>query len=158
VNIKKILFFGAVAGILILTVAGCGLVSSKKQNSSGVSLYPELTPAQIELLHHNFNLTSVNGLPFPTSGQPPRIEFNQGFRVSGQVCNTFSGFGSLTDNVLLVTEMVSTRMLCADQNLNNLENLIITMLQNGVLLHQQATTLTLSRGEDVLVFSLRDWV
>ena len=154
---KKILLFCVVMGLLILPLTGCRMGAPDVPGTPGAS-NPELTPTQFELLHHNFYLTSVNGQPYPTSAQSPRIEFNEGFRVSGQICNTFSGFGELTDNILVVKEMVSTKMFCADPNLNNLENLLTTLLQEGVTIQKQTTTLTLSRGSDVLGFTLRDWV
>ena len=115
-------------------------------------------PDRNDLLHRRFVLESVDGAAFSSSVKTPDIEFNENFRVSGQMCNRYTGQGELANGVLTVRQMASTKMLCVDQELNALEQLFGVMLREGAAIDLSGTTLTLRQGGHVLVFTLRDWV
>ena len=115
------------------------------------------TLTQADLLHRRFVLESVDGKPF-THERAPDIEFGEGFRVYGAVCNRYTGQGELKNDVLFVKQMASTKMLCADGTLNTLEQDFARMLQDGATVEFADNTLTLRQGGRVLVYKARDWV
>ncbi|MCC8194967.1 MAG: META domain-containing protein [Deltaproteobacteria bacterium] len=114
-------------------------------------------PAQADLLHRRFVLATVDGDPFPAMN-PPDIEFNEGFRVSGRICNRYTGLGTLENGVLTVGQMATTKMLCPDDTLNRFETMFAAMLAAGVKVDLEDDRLRLSQGGHVLVFTARDWV
>ena len=114
--------------------------------------------SQLDLLHRNYVLISIDGEPFSIQDHQPNIEFGAGFRVSGAVCNRYTGQGVLKNSVLTVDQMASTKMLCIDPALNQLESDFSNMLMNGVRVSQTANSLTLSHDGRVLLFRIRDWV
>lgn len=114
-----------------------------------------------DLLHHNFVLVSVDGKEFKSS-KTPNLEFNEGFRMAGSACNRLLGQAKLANNTLVVEQMVSTKMLCFETELNELEYLLSNMLQAGVniTLSGESTNkmLTLKQGTHTLVYKLQDFV
>ena len=115
-------------------------------------------PTRDELLHRRFVLTSVDGVPQAASPITPDIEFNEGFRVSGRMCNRYAGQGKLENGLLTVGQMISTKMLCTDDALNRLDGLLAAMLAAGARADLSGGTLTLRQGGHTLVFTARDWV
>ena len=110
-----------------------------------------------DLLHHNFVLAEVNGQPF-SGEKKPNIQFNEGMRVSGAICNNYTGQGELAGGKLYVRQLASTKMLCFEQGLNELEFAFGNMLMNGAEISYRGNTLTLSGEGRVLKFELRDYV
>ena len=114
---------------------------------------------QQDLLGHAYVLSAFDGTAFNTDiPEAVYIEFSESFRVSGKICNNFTGMGELVDGRLLVRQMASTRMLCAYSPLNELESTFSQMLMNGADLRLEGNLLTLSGQGHELVFSQRDWV
>lgn len=134
----------------VIALSGCGGKSNAAQQKSALS--------KEDLLHHNFTLTHINGKAFTGTERTPSIEFNEGFRVSGATCNRFMGQAELKDGVLIVKEMASTMMLCADPDLNKLEQDFSVMLEAGADITFQENILTLSRNGYVLQYILSDQV
>lgn len=141
-NISRKLTISALCFTFLLA-AGCA--GSKNMN-------------QKDLLHHRFVLESIDGVPFESSVRTPDIEFGEGFRVYGGICNRYTGQGELADNVLTVKQMASTKMLCADDKLNKFEGQFAQMLSAGAEIAIEGNTLTLKQGGHVLVYKLADWV
>jgi heat shock protein HslJ len=112
-------------------------------------------PAPDDLVHRRFVLVSVDGLPFAAS-KAPDIAFNEGFRVSGQICNRYMGQGKLEGGVLAVAQMASTKMLCADGALNRFEARFAAMLTAGAEADLSGGILTLRQGGHVLVYAATD--
>ncbi len=73
-------FFSIFLSFLLLPAVGfaAGCASAK-------------SPTQAALLHRRFVLESIDGIPFASATRTPDIEFNEGFRVSGQICNRYMG-------------------------------------------------------------------
>lgn len=144
--------------------------ASKGQASQGpVPAGPAAAPAapapqqqvalsEKDLLHHRFVLKTADGVDYSTKERVPTLEFNEGFRVSGGICNRFTGQAKLEGSVLTVKQMASTKMLCVDQALNALETTFAVMLDKGVAVTLADNVLTLSGDGHVLVYELRDLV
>ena len=114
-------------------------------------------PEQSKLLHHNFILTEVNGTAF-IGEKIPNIQFGEGLKVSGSVCNNYIGQGELIGDKLFVRELASTKMLCPDQDLNELEFAFGNMLMAGATISYNWNTLTLVGDGYRLKFKLQDLV
>lgn len=130
-----------------LLLTGCGMSQNGK------------TVTEDDLLHHNFVLQSVDGVAVkPQSGNAPSIEFGEKMHVSGTMCNRFFGSGQLQNGVLTVKNLASTRMLCTDAQRNQWDQTLSAVLEKGAKISLNAQQLTLSGGDHVLVYTLRDWV
>ena len=115
-------------------------------------------PGKTDLAHRRFVLENVDGKTFSSMAETPDIEFGEGFRVYGKICNRFTGQGELEGNVLFVRLMASTKMICADADLNRLENQFAQMLMAGVVLELSGNTLALRQVDHELVYTLQDRV
>lgn len=147
---KRTTIFLAALCMTAMLLAACGAKNSVPDQTSGVS--------KQDLLHHAFVLASINGKPFVKKERLPSLEFNEGFRVSGAMCNRFTGQAELENGMLTVKQIASTSMLCEDQELNRLEYDFSTMLMSGAAVTLAGKTLTLRRDGYVLEFILRDLV
>ncbi|CNI95967.1 heat shock protein HslJ [Yersinia aldovae] len=142
---KKILPF-AIVGVLL---TGCGMSQSGNDTTRSVT--------ENDLLHHNFVLLSVNGQA-PLKKPAPSIEFGEKMHISGAMCNRFMGQGELKEGVLTAKGLASTRMLCADEQLNQWDALIGEALGNGVKVTLNKGQLTLSNNAHTLIYQQKDWV
>lgn len=136
----------------IVTLVALSMLMAGCVSNSKVSVNSD------QLQHHRFVLQSVNGKPFPASKNPPELSFGEKMTVSGKMCNRFSGEGKLSDGELKVKEMAMTRMMCADPQLNELDNTISTMLRKGAQVDLTANQLTLATAEHTLTYKLSDLV
>lgn len=140
--------------VLVTTlVAGCSMNSiqnglSAMQNIPGVS----------DLLHHHFVLKSYDGKTIKTGKMTPHIEFGENLTVNGSMCNNFHGKGDFTGGVLTVKQLVSTRKMCIDPTLNELDSVINQMLSQGAKVSLSKGSFTLKTAEHTLVYGLKDWV
>lgn len=111
-----------------------------------------------QLQHHRFVLESVNGKPVTGETTQPELSFGENMTVSGSMCNHFTGKGKLSDGELRVKDLAMTRKMCANPQLNELDNTISQMLSNGVQVDLTANQLTLATAEHTLMFKLADLV
>ena len=110
-----------------------------------------------DLLTHRFELAAINGEAFAArEGRTPEIFFDQGMMVSGSACNRFRGKGEVKDGKLVVKEMASTMMMCADDTLNTLERDISAMLAGGAALSLQDGSLTVEGNGVTLTYKKSD--
>jgi heat shock protein HslJ len=105
-----------------------------------------------QLQNHRFVLETVNGTAVKHGGTAPEIAFGEKMAVSGVMCNRFSGEGKLSEGELRVKEMAMTRKLCADPQLNELDNTIGAMLRKGAQVDLTQDQLTLATAETTLMF------
>ena len=103
------------------------------------------------LAHQKFTLKKVNGADYHGQ-QTPFIEFGDNAMVSGKVCNTFRGPGQLAGSVLTVQSMISTKMLCPVDGLDELETRFFSMLEQGAEISMNSSQLSFKQGGTVLVF------
>lgn len=126
---------------------------------SACSMNQDTSVKQNDLQHHRFELVSVDGTPVAASqGRVPEIQFGEDLHVSGKMCNGFFGKGELHNNVLTVKGMGATRMLCADQNLNQWDQVIGDVLNKGASVNLNQGTLVLTEGQHTLIYKLKDLV
>ena len=111
-----------------------------------------------DLEHRRYVLESVDGKPLTASQRQLDISFGENLHVAGSMCNRFMGQGKLDGNVLKVDGMASTRMLCAEPELNQLDNLIGELLTTGATVAVKPQSLTLKNQQHTLVYKQADWV
>ncbi|MCL2791261.1 MAG: META domain-containing protein [Desulfobulbus sp.] len=133
--------------VLAALTGACG-----KSNSGESALIPQ------DLLHHRFVLVSSDGKDFSANKRIPSIEFNEGLRISGTACNQFTGQGHLAGNILTVKQLASTKMLCVDPDLNELENLLQRVLSEGAQLRLNGQNLVIRQNGHELLYKRNDWV
>ena len=110
-----------------------------------------------DLLHRNFELVSIDDKTF-TGEKVPNLEFNEGMRISGAICNRYVGQAELQNNTLTAPNMASTKMICNDKVLDELESSMSRMLVSGAKVTLQGNVLTLEDSEQKLTFHLKDAV
>ena len=124
--------------LLGLGLNACAFFSSDNQQNVQRSVYV---------------LTEMNGTPFQAS-KIPYLQFHEGFMVSGAICNSFIGQGELVDGTLFVRDFATTRTLCPDPQLNELEFALGNMLMLGAGFETSGNELTLTGPELVLKFQV----
>lgn len=113
-----------------------------------------------QLQHHRFVLESVDGKPLTLPGnsqRQPSIDFGEKMHISGAMCNRFNGQGQLNDGVL-TARLASTRMMCVEPQLNELDNLLGQMLAAGAHVSVTNDRLTLKNAQHTLVYKRAEWV
>jgi heat shock protein HslJ len=133
--------------VLSILISGCA--SNSNNNNSGL---------QKELIHRNYVLINYDGQTIEPKNMSPRIEFGETFFVSGAMCNSFAGQGSLRGDVLKVSNMAATQAMCMDDVRNQLDGVISEMLTKGVKIKLEDKILTLTNKKHTLIFTNRDWV
>ncbi|POT55209.1 heat-inducible protein [Citrobacter amalonaticus] len=136
-----------VVALVALSVLMAGCVSNGKMSVS-----------REQLQHHRFVLESVNGKPVAMNKNPLELSFGENMTLSGNMCNRFSGQGKLSDGELKVKDMAMTRMFCAEPQLNELDNILSTMLKKGAQVDLTANRLTLATADQTLTYKLSDLV
>lgn len=109
-----------------------------------------------DLLNRHFVLQTVNGKSAPGGERIPRLAFGEDFRITGFVCNRFTGQATLENDVLRVENMASTKMLCGDDALNQLETEFGKMMTKGARAGFDGKTLTLRGDGNVLTYALQN--
>lgn len=149
--ITNFLFFGGfmkklIAFILIAFIlSGCNTEQSVK---------PE------DLLHRHFVLVKANGdiIKEDNTMNIPYLEFGENFKISGRMCNQFFGQATYQDDVISSPGLVSTKMLCPNNQLNLLDNIIAQLFQDGAKVSMKENKLILASGENKLIYELKDRV
>lgn len=114
-----------------------------------------------DLMHHRFVLTHADGVAMKDTSRQQRpldIEFGENMHISGAMCNSFMGKGELKNGVLMAPQLASTRMACLDEHLNQLDQTVSNMLNEGAMVRFENGTLTLSTSTHSLTYRLMDWV
>jgi len=130
-----------VSAIVLLGLCACGA------NAHGVS--------QESLMRRSYVLSHVDGMPFSATPMPvPVLAFAEDMRISGAICNNFTGMAELKGNRLTAKYLASTRKLCFDNKVNALESDFLRLLGEGLELAQDGESLTLRRGERSFTYRL----
>lgn len=127
-----------------LTLAGCAQPSAQKTLSAQ------------DLENHRFVLQSVNGTPFVATetGKLPELGFGDKMQISGSMCNRFFGQATLNGDQLKAEGLAMTRMMCAEPQLNELDNQLGQMLHTGAQVSLNGQQLTLKNEQHTLVYTL----
>ncbi|MDV5356751.1 heat shock protein HslJ [Kosakonia sp. SMBL-WEM22] len=133
---KKLIALVALSAVL----AGC--VSSR-----AVQLKPE------QLENQRFVLTTFNGKSVAPDEPKPEIRFDKDLRVSGKMCNGFTGQGKLSDGALTVKHLAMTMMMCPDPQRNELDHTINAMLAEGAQVDLTGNQLTLTTATQTLIYT-----
>lgn len=165
---KQTIYFCIVAALFAFGLTGCSEEQAQPTAAhtegpaadSGPATDSAAPPAatsviQADLLQRYFVLRSVNGQDYTHKERVPDLEFGEGFRVFGQMCNRYTGQAALEDGKLFVRQMASTKMLCPDTKLNQLEDAFAQMVHAGADLAFDGSTLTLVGNNLEMLFDLR---
>lgn len=92
-------------------------------------------PSVDDLLHRRFLAVKLNGNPVKVNNDhPPILEFNGEkdvvFKISGRMCNQFTGNATLKDGVLSA-RLAATMKMCIDPVLMELEQTFHRLLADG---------------------------
>lgn len=148
---KKILISAAT----LLLVTACATEGSEMGKDSNIVTAKDLQ-------HHNYVLTEIDGKAYRTkkNAMSPNIAFGEKMNISGEMCNNYFGQGQLKDGVLMAKGVGMTRKFCSDATLNQLDQKIGQLLEDGakVSLEDDGKNLILSNDKTTLKFWLKDFV
>lgn len=134
--------------ILTLVALSVLLTGCVRSGANNVSVKAE------QLAEQRFVLETVNGQAVAPGEHPAEIRFDKEMKVSGSMCNQFSGQGKLSESKLTVKNMAMTRMMCVDAQRNTLDNTIGTMLNAGAQVDLTDSQLTLTTADQTLIYKL----
>lgn len=149
-KIKSFLAIVVAVGLL----SACDTTNTANTETSATKS-PDVTLT--DLTHHRFELTQFNGQPVDAK-KKPTVEFGENNTISGAMCNRYTGSFKLDTNVITASNLAMTRMLCPEEVLNKLDFLFGDILSKGATVALDAKVLTLSNGDNKLVFELNDLV
>lgn len=134
-------------GMLTLTIVGC----ERAPDASPKATYD----AWNGLARSDFQLVRRNGKPL-TGNRQPSLSFHRDNRVSGSICNRFTGFGQIKEGQLTITGLLFSSMFCVDPELSALETEFGTALRQGAHITLQNDQLCLWGNGVDLVYT-RKW-
>lgn len=138
--------------LLIISFVTIGLITTACDSNNQLTVDPK------DLIHHRFELISVNNEAFSQNNQV-FIEFNENMNINGKMCNVFFGQATLNTTILKSPGVSMTKMQCGDnEQLNQLDKMISLLLKNGATLSLDSETgiLILKNDQDKLKYILRD--
>ena len=135
----------AVCCLLLAALPACA--ASRRTSTSAEA------PALEELAGRTYYLVSMDGKNFEGADAPP-LSFTGEGRVSGRTCNNFNGTAKIVNGTLTAKNAASTRMACLQPFLNELEQTLSGMLQNGAQIRLDGRQLILARDGHTLVYAL----
>lgn len=148
---KKILMSAATL-LLVTACASEGGEMAKDSNSVTAK----------DLQHHNYVLTEIDGKAYriAKNAMSPNIAFGEKMNISGEMCNNYFGQGELKNGVLTAKGVGMTRKFCSDATLNQLDQKISQLLEDGakVSLEDDGKNLILSNDKTTLKFWLKDYM
>ncbi|MWN31085.1 MULTISPECIES: META domain-containing protein [unclassified Gilliamella] len=108
-----------------------------------------------DLMHHRFVLIKSNGQPVSLDEQAELI-FGEKMTITGKMCNQFSGQVTLNKDSINGSGLAMTKMLCSDEQLNQLDYIITQLITNGAKINLNNNQLTLKNNENELIYQLND--
>jgi heat shock protein HslJ len=174
---------GLITGLALASLIGFGLLLSHLEASD---VYQEVPAGQAKpeeaalpvtpglpaaadlaaLADRNFVIHSFDGQELREegpSGAPlvwPNLSFGEWPEVTGRICNHFRGTAEVTaEGRRLKILAAATRMMCLEENINQLENVFQKITTEGAdfSLSPDGRVLILSGDGHILVFHLRDY-
>lgn len=116
------------------------------------------TPAAVEdLEHHRYEARFLNNEKIDLQHDvASELSFGEDLHISGKACNRFAGKANLENGVLTAPNIAATRMFCAEESLNAMENALFTMFRKGGKVTIEGENLFLSDDENTITFVRRD--
>ncbi|MCL2122882.1 MAG: META domain-containing protein [Desulfovibrionaceae bacterium] len=143
------MFFARIAVCCLLLAALPACAAGRRTEDGGNTGGPSLEA----LAGRTFYLVSMDGKSFEGAGAP-ELGFTLEGRVFGKACNRFSGAAHMANGTLTAQNAALTRMACQQPFLNELEQILSGMLQNGARASLEGRQLTLARDGHTLVYAL----
>ncbi|WP_087018583.1 META domain-containing protein [Thaumasiovibrio subtropicus] len=100
-------------GLGLLSMVGCG-------STSGQSTQEITMVTAADLLHHNWQLLSIDGAPVTADHKlnTPRLEVGEALNSNGYAgCNTYMGKAELNDSQFRIEQMIMTMKACSEQSM-----------------------------------------
>jgi heat shock protein HslJ len=113
------------------------------------------TLQEADLMHHRFVLTKANGQDISLDDQA-EIIFGENLTITGKMCNHFSGKVTLDNGSIKGSGIVMTKMLCNDDQLNQLDYIIENLITDGTKINLKNNQLTLKNNNNELIYQLKD--
>ena len=132
--------------LLLAALSACAV---SRRTADGDTVGPSLD----DLAGRTFYLVSMDGKNVE-GVDAPELSFTREGRVFGSACNRFSGTVNMVNGTLTAKHAASTRMACLQPFLNELEQTLSDMLQNGARASLDGRRLTLARDGHTLVYAL----
>ena len=107
------------------------------------------------LAGYRFVLVEANGAQ-PVGEREIYFDVDDSMMLAGRICNNFRGQGELKGDILSMAQGISTRMMCMNNELSELESMMLGMLNKGALAVLAGDRLTLRRDGATLVFERTD--
>ena len=136
----------AVCCLLLAALPAC---AASRRTSAGNADVPALE----ELAGRTYYLVSMDGKNFEGADAPP-LSFTGEGRVTGRTCNNFNGAAKIVNGTLTAKNAAATRMACFQPFLNELEQTLSGMLQNGAQISLDGRQLILAKDGHTLVYAL----
>ncbi|OCG18000.1 hypothetical protein A9G24_02630 [Gilliamella sp. App6-5] len=108
-----------------------------------------------DLMHHRFVLINANGQDISLDDQAELI-FGEKMTITGKMCNQFSGQVILDKNNIKGTGVAMIKMLCNDDQLNQLDHVIQQLITDGAKINLTNNQLTLKNNKNELIYQLKD--
>lgn len=108
-----------------------------------------------DLMHHRFVLIKSNDQEISSDEQAELI-FGEKMTITGKMCNQFSGQVTLNNDNIKGSGLAMTKMLCSDEQLNQLDYILTQLITNGAEINLTNNQLTLKNNENELIYQLSD--
>ena len=136
----------AVCCLLFASLLACAASQRDADGNAG-------RPSLEDLTGRAYYLVSMDGKSFE-GANAPELSFAGEGRMTGRACNRFSGTVKIVNGMLTAKNAALTRMACFQPFLNELEQTLSGMLENGARISLDGRQLTLARDGHTLVYAL----
>lgn len=128
---------------LLVLLAVCGMAAAQEQ---------PLFFGESDVIGQRFVLDTLNGEKI-ASQREIYIEFPARDQVAGRICNNFRG-PCTVERYILTADIASTRMLCPDEKLRELENKFFQYMRLGIGFIRSGDRLEFRRDDTSIAFRL----
>jgi putative lipoprotein len=138
-------------GLLLTLLAACG--AAEPTTTPATAIPATATPAGSAAAGPvgTWVLSTLAGQPV-LGTTPLTLVLDANGQASGNAgCNQFSSTATLTDATIAFTPIISTKMACADNSLNNQETAYLTALQSAAAWKLDGASLTISDAQNTAV-------
>jgi len=136
-------------GLLVAVAAGGSLGCGSDDKESGGTLTTDVT-SEGTVEGVTWTLTELNG-EAPPEGVVATLSFD-GSTVSGNSgCNTYSGAATFDEDVVKISDQLTSTRIACDPTVSEFEGAYLTMLADASIFTADGDTLTLSNDSDTVL-------